>query len=134
MWPVVLELEVQWRDIDAAGHVNNAAYFSFMESARIKAFRDVFGWRDVAEVHAIVAHAECDFEVPLGMGDTLVVKVRPGRVGETSFEFTYAMTDQTTGRTVASGRTVQVMYDYDAQKKRPVPEDLRKLLEDAEGA
>lgn len=129
MWPVLVEQEVRWRDIDAAGHVNHAAYFQFMESARIKAFRDVFGWHDPEEVQVIVAHAEADFERQAGMGDTLTVKVTPGDVGDSSFTFDYELRDAAADERVAAGRTVQVMFDFDEQATRPIPDEIRKLLE-----
>ena len=34
-FPLVVEIPVQWGDQDAFGHVNNAAYFRWFESARI---------------------------------------------------------------------------------------------------
>lgn len=129
MWPVLVEQEVQWRDIDAAGHVNNAAYFQFMEAARVKAFRDVFGWRDPAEIEVIVAHAEADFERQVRMGDMLTTKVEPGEIGDSSFAFEYEIRDPTADERVATGRTVQVMFDFGEQTSRPIPDEIRKLLE-----
>ncbi len=33
-WPVTVELPVQWGDMDAFGHVNNAVYLRWFESRR----------------------------------------------------------------------------------------------------
>ena len=35
-FPYKVVIEVPFRDLDAMGHVNNAVYFSYMETARIK--------------------------------------------------------------------------------------------------
>ena len=35
--------EVQFRDIDGLGHVNNAVYLNYLESAKIDYFREVVG-------------------------------------------------------------------------------------------
>lgn len=35
-FPFEVTIEVAFRDIDALGHVNNAVFFSYMETVRIK--------------------------------------------------------------------------------------------------
>jgi hypothetical protein len=35
------EVEVRWGDMDAQGHVNNAVYFTYCETARIKLLRSI---------------------------------------------------------------------------------------------
>ena len=34
-WPVIVEIPVQWGELDAYGHVNNTVFFRWFESARI---------------------------------------------------------------------------------------------------
>lgn len=128
-WPVSVEVKVPWRDIDVAGHVNNAIYFAYMETARVEAYLAMLGKSRAEDVDFIVARAACDFQSPAYMGETLVVKVWPTRVGTTSFTFKYELRDQASGRLVATGETVQVMYDYARKSKRPIPDGVRKLLE-----
>lgn len=128
-WPVVVEIKVPWRDIDAAGHVNNAVYFSYLETARIEAILRLVGGSRPQDVGFIVARAACDYQSPAFMGETLVVSTWPTRVGTTSFTLKYKVADKATGRAVADGETVQVMYDYAAKRKMPIPDGLRKMLE-----
>lgn len=128
-WPVSVEVKVPWRDIDAAGHLNNAVYFSYMETARVEAYLSALGRSQPGELDLIVARAACDFHSPVHMGETLVVKAWPTRVGTTSFTLKYEMRDKASGRLVAEGETVQVMYDYEKRSKKPIPPELRKLLE-----
>ena len=40
-YPVVLDVCVAWGDMDALGHVNNARYFSYFESARLAYFDQI---------------------------------------------------------------------------------------------
>jgi acyl-CoA thioester hydrolase len=42
-FPVVIELDVAWGDMDSYGHVNNVVYFRYFENARI-AYLDRVGW------------------------------------------------------------------------------------------
>ena len=39
-WPVT----VRWGDMDAMGHVNNAIYFQYLESARVGYFETLVDW------------------------------------------------------------------------------------------
>lgn len=129
-WPISIELKVPWRDIDAAGHVNNAVYFSYMETARTEAFLKLRGGKGPQHVDIILARAEADFRAPAAMGDVLVVSVRPTRVGESSFAFRYEIREKTTGRLMVEGASVQVMFDYEKQQKKPIPADVKAALLD----
>ena len=37
-YPVTITVPVQWADMDALGHVNNACFFTWLESVRIVLF------------------------------------------------------------------------------------------------
>lgn len=127
-WPFQHEVEVIWRDLDAAGHVNNAVYLTYMESARTKLYLQLRGGTRAGELDIILARASVDFRSAASMGDALVVEVRPGKVGETSFVLQYTVKDKKTGRLVCEGESVQVAYDYAKQQKKPIPPEVRKAL------
>lgn len=42
--------------------------------------------------------------------------------------WSYTIREAGTGRVVAEGKTVQVMYDYQARKTMPIPAELRAPL------
>ena len=42
-FPVVVEVDVAWGDMDSYAHVNNVVYFRYFENARI-AYLDRIGW------------------------------------------------------------------------------------------
>lgn len=128
-WPVEVEIKVPWRDVDAAGHVNNAVYFSYMETARAEAFLRARGGRSWRDVDMILARAEADFRSAVTMGDVVVVRTWPTRVGESSFALAYEAREKETGRLVLEGASVQVMFDYARQQKKPIPPELREALE-----
>lgn len=129
-WPVIVEVKVPWRDLDAAGHVNNAVYFSYMETARAEAYLRMRGGDRVADLDIILARATCDYRSPASFGETIVIEVRPLRLGDTSFALAYTMREKTSGRIVAEGESVQVAYDYGTQTKKRVPAAVRARLEE----
>lgn len=130
-WPIVVEIRVPWGDLDGAGHVNNARYFTYFETARVEAYFRITGRTGtyrVEDLDIILASTKCDFRAQANMGDVLLVSVRPGRVGETSFTFHYTITRKLDNTVIAEGESVQVCFDYEKQQKRRVPDDLRKTL------
>jgi acyl-CoA thioester hydrolase len=125
-------LEVRFRDCDAFGHVNNAVYFTYFEQARASLWKTLglAGFRDTdtSGVSVILARAECDFRAPARFGDVLDVRLALEAIGRTSFTYVYEIVSVTDGRTIAAGRTVQVLFDYARRTPVEIPADLRAKL------
>lgn len=128
-WPYEHEVRVIWRDLDAAGHVNNAVYFTYMESARTACFLEMRGGKAWQDLDIILARISCDFRSPATMNETLRVTLKPTRIGGSSFGLAYAIHAAADGRLVAEGESVQVMYDYKAGKAKPIPAEIREKLD-----
>ena len=124
-------LSVRFADCDPLGHVNNAAYLTYLEQARLHHWMalglDVH-WRAPGAPAFILARAEVDFESQATYGDELEVRLAVAAVGRTSFTYAYEIVQVTTGARVASARSVQVCYDYKAQRPTPIPKGLRQKL------
>ena len=54
-FPYVVEIEVAFRDLDAMGHVNNAVYLSYLETARINFMVDLLDLKGLGELPIILA-------------------------------------------------------------------------------
>lgn len=122
-------VEIRFADLDALGHVNNAKYFTYMETARLLYFRQVIGWSgDRGQLGVILARTECDFKLPLRLGDPIQVHARIMRLGNTSFDFEYVIVRETDQVEAARGVSIQVAYDYGAAKTIPMPEDWRAKM------
>lgn len=122
-WLIRLRLTVRFRDCDPYGHVNNAVYLTYLENARFALWRA----QDVKGV--ILARAEVDYLAQATYGDELEVRVRLEGFGRTSFRYAYEIVDVTTGQQVLSAKTVQVHYDYTAQKPVELSAETRAKLE-----
>ncbi len=106
-------IEVRFRDCDPLGHVNNAAYLTYLEQARLFYWRSLWGFglnEGTASPGVIMARAEIDYRLPARYGQTLLVRIDLAAIGKTSFTYDYEILDEQR-RVVASARTVQVMYD-----------------------
>jgi acyl-CoA thioester hydrolase len=122
------ELEVRFRDCDGLGHVNNAVYLTYLEQARFAFWQRLTGVSGIPRSF-ILARVECDYRVQATAGDRLVVRLLVTAVGKSSFTFEYEIVNARTREVVATARTVQVMYDYQAGRSIPVPDDIRARLE-----
>jgi len=127
-YALAVPIEVRFRDVDSMRHVNNAVYFTYFENARIRYWRAVPGIGSRREIDYILAHAECDFRSPATTEDDLACHIRVVKFGRTSFVFEYLVRDERSGRTVATGRTVQVMYDYEAGRAKVLAEEFKQAI------
>jgi acyl-CoA thioester hydrolase len=127
---IVIEIPVQWGDMDALGHVNNARFFTWFESARIAMFEKVGVLAKArTPVGPILATTTCDFLRPVVFPTTVRVTVRVSRVGETSLTMEYEVADtQGPAGLCARGTSVAVLVDYTTMNKVRVPDDVRAAI------
>jgi acyl-CoA thioester hydrolase len=123
-------IEVRWGDMDAQGHVNNAVYFTYLESARVELIRKT-GYKGKqagdAEGPALVT-TSCDFKRQVVYPAILDVGARIERIGRRSFETSYGIFVHDTDQLVASARSVNAWVDYAAQRAVELPSWFRAAL------
>lgn len=131
-WPIAVPLDVQWGDMDALGHVNNARYFTWFETARIALF-EAIGLASTGgdlEVGPILAKIECTFREPLHYPDRILACCRVASLGNTSFVVSHAVVRQADpDRIVAIGDGIGVLLNYRTGAKIPIPDAMREKLE-----
>jgi acyl-CoA thioester hydrolase len=121
-------LTVRFRDCDAMGHVNHAVYFTYFEQCRFAVWKHLGGGSGMPGAGTIMVHAECDYRAPAFVHDELEIAVRLTAIGRSSFTFEYEITNVTSGQSVAVGRTVNVTYDYAANRTIAIPDVTRTQL------
>lgn len=128
--PVSIEVPVAWGEQDAFGHLNNVAYLRYFESARMHFLDRIGVLRSHREsgLGVILASTTCDFKKPVEWPARLSVRCGCTAIGNTSFTMAYEIRDEQ-GDLVATGSSVQVMYDYEARAKSPVPPAIRSAIE-----
>lgn len=131
-----VQMKVRFADLDALGHLNHAKFLTYMEQARIEYVQDVCGWRGSWESFGmILAKMTVDYKLPVHFGDKVWVYTRCSRMGNRSFDLSYALMVQQGDETpalAAEAVSVLVAYDYQANEAIPVPEDWRKLIHEYE--
>lgn len=126
-YPVMVELEVRYRDLDPLGHVNNAVYLSYIELARVRYFErlGIAGGAMGDGPAPLVARAEIDYLRPVLLGQRVRVGARIERLGRTSFTMAYLVAAD--GEPVARAKTVHVMVDRGGAKV-PLDEGFRQRV------
>jgi acyl-CoA thioester hydrolase len=117
---------VRFNDLDGMGHVNNAVFLTYMESARLAYFTSLGLGRNPLE-GMILARAEVDFRSAIELGEQVEVGTRTGRIGTKSFELEQEV--RADGRLAAEGRFVIVAYDYEVGRSRDLPVEWRETLQ-----
>lgn len=121
-------VDVRFNDVDGLGHVNNAIYLTFLEHARMKFFTEEAGSTSEKDFPFILAHAALDYKRPIKMGAQLEVTMWTSRVGGKSWDFDYEVRDRRTKELYATGKTVQVAYDYQLERSDVLDGDLKELV------
>ena len=123
------QVQIRFADMDALEHVNNAKYFTYMETARLQYFKAVLGWAgERSKLGVILARATCDFKLPLVLDDTIKVYARVSRIGQKSFDFEFAIVRDSDNAIAAEGTGVQVAYDYKKLISVDVPDKWREIM------
>ena len=131
--PYTNSIEVIFRDVDSFGHVNNAVYFTYLETVRTKYFRELKTQSGVDAMDMIVAQATCNYRSPAYIEERLNISVGITRFGNKSFDCMYIInTDK--GRKIASAKTIQVAYDYKTNATVIVPEVFKQAVIEYQGS
>ena len=129
-FPVTVDIDVAWGDMDAMGHVNNTVYFRYFETARISCFADL-GLGSIEQsqgVGPILHSASCRFRIPLTHPDTVVVGARVDDIDKDRFVMKYRAVSRRHGAVAADGESLIVTFDYANGAKAPISDGLRQRL------
>lgn len=128
-FPVAWALQTRWDDNDHYGHVNNATYFEYLDTA-------VNGWlmrttegdiRD-ADAIGIVASVGCDYYLEVGFPDVLEIGLATSRIGSSSVTYRLGVFRAGDPALRASAYFVHVYVDSVTRRPVPIPEDVRAAL------
>jgi len=131
LFPVVVEQDVAWGDMDSYAHVNNVVYFRYFENARI-ALLDRVGWlRSMHEtgLGPIAASTSARFRKPLAYPDHILVGARVSAVQPDRVTIEHRIVSARWDAVATTGEVVVVSFDYRQGQKAPIPEAVRAAIE-----
>ena len=121
--------QVRWGDLDAFMHVNNAAYLTYIQEARVD-FTVYSRQRSNLQpvlIEMVVAHADIDYINPIyDAGIEIDIELWVSKIGTSSFILQYELSKA--GTIYAKAKTVQVTVSMESKSSRPVNEQEREFL------
>ncbi len=130
-FPTFVTLPVQWGDQDAFGHVNNAVPLRWFETSRI-AYLEQCGLGHMMSgtgLGPIVASITCNYRRQIMYPDSVYVGTKLASLRRSSMTLGHAVYTQSQRELATKGETVVVFFDYDANRPRRVPDEVREKIE-----
>ena len=121
-------IQVRFSDVDVMGHVNNAVYLSYFETARMHYFNQLIGedW-DWVKNGIILLKNEVQYIKPVLMNDSPVITISVDHIGNKSFTLGYNL--KVSGESKCIGASTLVAFDNSKQKTISIPDVMRSKLE-----
>ena len=117
---------------DHYGHMNVRYYAHIFDDAGFVLWtRSGVTRQDMATVHTVVARTETDLVRELVAGQPIRVRSRWVALGTKSVTYAQELLDAESGEVHARQRVVEVFFDPQTRASRPIPEDIRRKLEQA---
>jgi acyl-CoA thioester hydrolase len=123
----VYDVPVRFHDLDAMGHAHHSLPLVYMEEARAAYWREIAGKQGLDQIDYVIGSFSLRFIERIHFPGTVHVGLRVSRLGTASFTMQYELRDGV-GNLVATGESVQVMYDYAVQASKPIPPEVRSRI------
>ncbi|MFK7885816.1 MAG: acyl-CoA thioesterase [Gammaproteobacteria bacterium] len=133
-FPIVAEETIRFCDMDAYGHVNNAVYLRFFESARMEYFEKIGFTVDLEQpgIGPILAETNVRFLLPLRQPDSVITGARITKLDNRWFEMEYLVVSVQHAKVAAKGSGRVVVFDYATQTKAALPDAPRAAISQLE--
>lgn len=106
-YPVCIDLQTRFQDMDINGHLNNVAFAALFESGRVLLNREIRPWEErPANERTMVAAVEINYLAEGNFPDPVQIATGIGRLGTSSWTIVQAMFQN--GRAIATCDTVVV--------------------------
>ena len=122
---------VRVADINYGGHVGHDAILTIMQEARVIFYRQLGFQNEISfdgAVGQIIADVAIQYRSESFMGDVLTVQIAVNDFTKYGFDMLYKVSNKTSGKEVARGKTGIVCFDYDRKKVAGVPTILLNRL------
>ena len=121
-----VEVPVRYRDLDPQGHVNNAVYVTYLETARVDFVADVL---EIAaeDVPFVIANIEISYERSMTTAADPTVALWIASLGDSSCTMEYEI--RVDGTVAATAETTMVHVDPETGRPSPLPDDVRARMQ-----
>ena len=123
------DITTRWMDNDPYGHVNNAVYYSYFDTA-VNAYLIGQGALDIAKspVIGLVVETHCNYFSAIAFPDLVRAGLRVGHLGTSSVRYEIGLFRNDEDLASAQGHFVHVYVERATGKPVPLPEKLQAVL------
>ena len=125
-FPVVYTMTTRWNDNDQYGHINNAKFYEFVDSA-VNAHLLIAD--ALKESIGLVVDSGCRYTSALKFPDVIEVGIKVDRIGTSSVTYGFAVFKRGVDVPAAIGHFVHVYVDAETRRPKPLPDRLRGVVE-----
>lgn len=133
-FPVKLRLRIDWSEMDLFGHVNNVAYFKYIQASRVN-YWELSGivpmFKELG-IGPILLSTNCQFLKPLHYPGDILIESRIEFIKTTSFGIYHRILNDR-NEIAAEAHDIIVTYDFNKNEKVPVSAEFRNAVERIEG-
>jgi acyl-CoA thioester hydrolase len=132
-WPI----RVRYSEVDSQGIVYNSRYLEYVDAALAEYFRALgLPYQEMVERHGFdpsLVQATLEFKRVARFDEVLRIHARVVTIGRSSFRMEFHIVREASPELVARVQIAYVNFDKHTQSSRPVPESIRRLIEQVEG-
>ncbi len=123
-------LKIDWSDLDLFGHVNNVAFFKYIQAARVS-YCESIGLTSINEKNKlgfIVVSTNCTFKIPLRYPGNIKVFSKVDWIKNSSFQLSHFIVNDK-DEVAAEAFDVVVVFDYEKKIKTNITAELKAKME-----
>lgn len=122
-------ITLRWADNDAYGHINNANYYSFFDTA-VDGFLLTNDLRQYisGDLQTLVVASECRYHSQVSAPGLIQVGVRVGKMGNSSVTYEVAVFTMDSDLAAAQGLFVHVCVNKETQRPAALPQSFRDAI------
>ena len=126
-----LPIASRWSDCDAYGHVNNAVYYNWFDTAltTLAIERGILQAPGQTSIGLCIASG-CEFLAPVGFPETVDVGIRLGRIGNSSLRYELAIFAKGSETPAAVGHFIHVYVDAATRKSAALTAQQKAAVAD----
>lgn len=130
-----ITIAVDWADLDLFGHVNNVAFFKYVQSARVN-YCELIGLtalNNTNKLSFMVASSQCQFKKPLLYPNKIIVSCKTTWIKNSSFQLNYLINLED-GTIIAEAEDVLVVFNHQLKIKALLNDEMRVKINSIDAA
>ncbi|MDG1894956.1 MAG: thioesterase family protein [Fuerstiella sp.] len=121
----------RWKDNDVYGHVNNAVYNAWMDTAVTQFFREHHSGFPDSPLIPVGAETHLTFHRSISHPDEVETAFRVERIGSSSVKCGVGIFSRGETEAAAWGHMIHVWVNRETNQAVPIPDAMRQALESA---